>query len=92
METIRDSLSEELVKMTKECKKLRSEAALLPGIKAELEALRFRHTAALELMGERDEELEELRADIADLKEMYREQVNMLVDKIQKGSSIKFPQ
>jgi hypothetical protein len=34
-------------------------------------------------MGERDEELEELRADIVDLKEMYREQVNMLVNKIQ---------
>ncbi|KAK1422474.1 hypothetical protein QVD17_25615 [Tagetes erecta] len=82
METIRDSLSEELVKMTKECKRLRSEAALLPGIKAELEALRFRHNAALELMGERDEELEELRADIVDLKEMYREQVSMLVNKI----------
>nr|GFC66260.1 golgin candidate 5 [Tanacetum cinerariifolium] len=55
---------------------------LLPGIKAELEALRVRHSAALELMGERDEELEELRADIVDLKEMYREQVNMLVNKI----------
>lgn len=40
-----------------QCKKLRSEAALLPSIKAELEALRFRHTAALELMGERDEEV-----------------------------------
>ncbi|KAI3761564.1 hypothetical protein L1987_51984 [Smallanthus sonchifolius] len=67
--------------MSRLCKKLRSEAALLPSIKAELEALRFRHTAALELMGERDEELEELRADIVDLKEMYREQVNMLVNK-----------
>ncbi|KAI7985662.1 Golgin candidate 5 [Camellia lanceoleosa] len=42
---------------------------------------------ALELMGERDEELEELRADIVDLKEMYREQVNMLVNKIQVLSS-----
>ncbi|GJU28944.1 golgin candidate 5 [Tanacetum coccineum] len=82
MESIRDSLSEELVRMTKQCEKLRSEVALLPGIKAELEALRVRHSAALELMGERDEELEELRADIVDLKEMYREQVNMLVNKI----------
>ncbi|XP_023738966.3 golgin candidate 5 [Lactuca sativa] len=82
MESIRDSLSEELVKMTKECEKLRSEVALLPSIKAELEALRIRHSAALELMGERDEELEELRADIVDVKEMYREQVNMLVNKV----------
>ncbi|KAF2323429.1 hypothetical protein GH714_035411 [Hevea brasiliensis] len=81
MESIRDSLAEELVKMTAQCEKLRAESALLPGIRAELEALRRRHSAALELMGERDEELEELRADIVDLKEMYREQVNLLVNK-----------
>ncbi|KAL9264236.1 Golgin putative 5-like protein [Drosera capensis] len=87
MESIRDSLAEELVKMTEQCEKLRIEAAVLPSIKAELEALRRRHTAALELMGERDEELEELRNDIVDLKEMYREQVNMLVNKIQILSS-----
>ncbi|KAL1559075.1 golgin candidate 5-like isoform X2 [Salvia divinorum] len=82
LESIRDSLAEELVKLTAECEKLRTEAATLPGIRAELEALRRRHSAALELMGERDEELEELRADIVDLKEMYREQVNLLVNKI----------
>lgn len=83
MESIRDSLAEELVKMTEQCEKLRGEASQLPGVRAELEALRRRHSAALELMGERDEELEELRADIVDLKEMYREQVNLLVNKIQ---------
>lgn len=87
MESIRDSLAEELVKMTEQCEKLRAEAATLPGIRAELESLRRRHSAALELMGERDEELEELRADIIDLKEMYREQVNLLVNKIQILSS-----
>ncbi|CDO98019.1 unnamed protein product [Coffea canephora] len=87
MESIRDSLAEELVKMTAQCEKLRTEAALLPGLRAELEALRRRHSSALELMGERDEELEELRADIIDLKEMYREQVNLLVNKIQVMSS-----
>ncbi|KAL0415217.1 UNVERIFIED_CONTAM: Golgin candidate 5 [Sesamum latifolium] len=67
--------------LLQQCEKLRAEAATLPGIRAELEALRRRHSAALELMGERDEELEELRADIVDLKEMYREQVNLLVNK-----------
>jgi chromosome segregation ATPase len=83
LESIRDSLAEELVKLTEQCEKLKVESAVLPGVKAELEALRQRHTAALELMGERDEELEELRADIVDLKEMYREQVDLLVNKIQ---------
>ncbi|KAJ4952297.1 hypothetical protein NE237_029129 [Protea cynaroides] len=87
LESIRDSLAEELVKMTAECEKLRAEAAALPGLRAELEAIKRRHYSALELMGERDEELEELRADIVDLKEMYREQVNLLVNKIQIMSS-----
>ncbi|KAM3232800.1 hypothetical protein P3L10_018159 [Capsicum annuum] len=36
MEAIRDSLAEDLVKMTAECEKLRSEASMLPGIRAEL--------------------------------------------------------
>ncbi|KAM4111202.1 hypothetical protein ACJW30_05G049800 [Castanea mollissima] len=87
LESIRDSLAEELVSMTAQCEKLRTESSMLPGIRAELESLRRRHSAALELMGERDEELEELRADIVDLKEMYREQVNLLVNKIQIMSS-----
>ncbi|PPD87415.1 hypothetical protein GOBAR_DD15643 [Gossypium barbadense] len=73
--------------MSRLCEKLKAEAATLPGIRTELEALRRRHSAALELMGERDEELEELRADIVDLKEMYREQVNLLVNKIQRMNS-----
>ncbi|ERM98626.1 hypothetical protein AMTR_s00109p00089980 [Amborella trichopoda] len=80
LESIRDSLAEELVKMTAQCEKLHTEVAVLPGLRAELEALRRRHSSALELMGERDEELEELRADIFDLKEMYREQIDMLVN------------
>ncbi|XP_044983391.1 golgin candidate 5-like [Hordeum vulgare subsp. vulgare] len=83
LESIRNSLAEELVKLTEQCEKLRSEAAALPGLKAELEALKQRHFQALELMGERDEELEELRNDIVDLKDMYREQVDLLVSQLQ---------
>lgn len=54
-----------------QCEKLRAESALLPGVRAELEALRRRHSAALELMGERDEEvcmLTQFRIDCFDLK------------------------
>ncbi|XP_047094768.1 golgin candidate 5 [Lolium rigidum] len=83
LESIRNSLAEELVKLTEQCEKLRNEAAALPGLKAELEALKQRHFQALELMGERDEELEELRNDIVDLKDMYREQVDLLVSQLQ---------
>jgi len=40
-----------------QCEAQRAEATLLPGMRAELESLRRRHTSALELMGERDEEV-----------------------------------
>ncbi|RWW22360.1 hypothetical protein GW17_00013448 [Ensete ventricosum] len=40
-----------------QCEKLRADAGVLPGLRAELEALRRRHSAALELMGEHDEEV-----------------------------------
>lgn len=41
-----------------------------------------RYHAALEMLGERTEQVEELRADIADVKEMYRSQIVELVQKI----------
>jgi TATA element modulatory factor len=40
-----------------QCEKLRTEATAVPGLRAELEALKQRHFQALELMGERDEEV-----------------------------------
>lgn len=87
LELTRDSLAEELVHATTQCEQLRAEASLLPGMRAELESLRRRHTSALELMGERDEEVEELRADLVDVKHMYREQIDMLVGQIERLSA-----
>lgn len=42
--------------------------------------LQARYRAAVELLGERDEEVEELRADIQDVKELYKEQIALLVE------------
>ena len=41
----------------------------------------YRYHASLELLGERTEQVEELKADIADVKEMYRNQIVELVGK-----------
>ncbi|GBG60929.1 hypothetical protein CBR_g16051 [Chara braunii] len=87
LESTRDSLAEELVKSTTQCESYKAEASSLPGLRAELEALRKRHASALELMGERDEQVEELRADLADIKQMYREQIDMLVNQIERMSA-----
>jgi hypothetical protein len=48
-----------------------------------------RYQASLELLGERTEQVEELRADIADVKDMYRTQIVEMVQKIDQLSSQK---
>lgn len=87
LESTRNALAEELVKATTQCEKFRSEAASLSHLRSELESLRRRHASALELMGERDEQVEELKADLADVKQMYREQIDMLVNQIEQLSA-----
>ncbi|KAH7331390.1 hypothetical protein KP509_20G030700 [Ceratopteris richardii] len=87
LESTRNALAEELVNATTQCEKFRAEAASLSGLRSELDALRRRHASALELMGERDEQVEELKADLADVKQMYREQIDMLVNQIEQLSA-----
>ncbi len=41
-------------------------------------ALRERYEAALEMLGEKSEEVEELRNDVLDLKKIYRELVETM--------------
>ncbi|KAL2234758.1 UNVERIFIED_CONTAM: Golgin candidate 5 [Sesamum indicum] len=59
-------------------------------LEEEIRELRRKHKEELHealMHQELLQKLEELRADIVDLKEMYREQVNLLVNKIQRLSS-----
>ncbi len=51
-------------------------------IDRKLKELTIRHDAALELIGSKEEELLELRADISDMKQVYRDQVSELMDQI----------
>lgn len=41
-----------------------------------------RYATALELVGEKTEQVEELRADLADMKQLYRTQISELLTKI----------
>lgn len=45
-----------------------------------MEASQAKYIAAVELLGERDEVLEELRADLEDVKNLYRDQIEYLVN------------
>ena len=62
------------------CSLQASDAVLrLPQLQAEYAALEVRYAAAVELLGERDEALEEMAADLADVKQLYKQQIEALV-------------
>ncbi|KAK3838569.1 MAG: hypothetical protein JOS17DRAFT_296986 [Linnemannia elongata] len=80
----KDELSDELVKVTMELEELQDAAAKVPNLEQELTLLKDRHRAALEMLGEKTEEVQELRADILDVKEAYRDQINELLAQLEK--------
>jgi hypothetical protein len=49
---------------------------------ARVAALRVEKEALLDLLGEKDEELEALRSDLEDVKEAFRVQVDLLLEKL----------
>lgn len=49
-----------------------------------IEELENREKVALEMLGEKAERVEELKADVEDMKEMYREQIESLIDRMTK--------
>ncbi|KXS17769.1 hypothetical protein M427DRAFT_245495 [Gonapodya prolifera JEL478] len=75
----RDELAGELVKATTENEKMKQEVGKSELVRKELVELKSRHDAALVLLGEKTETVEELKADIADMKVAFREQIETLL-------------
>lgn len=81
------ALAEEVVSLTARVEELTKEMSDAPGMKKEFTELKKRHTALLELLGEREERIMELQADLADVNQMYKEQITELLLRIEKMSS-----
>jgi len=75
----RDSSRDEVVSLMREVETKRSEEAKVKATEAELEQLKNRYDASLEMLGEREEEVVELKADVQELKRLYRELVERKV-------------
>lgn len=89
LEAMRTSLADELVLSAQRDASANVSAAAAVETERELKELQARHAAALELMGERDEEVEELRNDLADVKTLYREQVDELAGLLEREREIR---
>ncbi|KAI8976998.1 TATA element modulatory factor 1 TATA binding-domain-containing protein, partial [Mycotypha africana] len=83
----RGELSEEVLHLTQEIDQLRKDAKKSEDLEHEYKDLHARYQTSLELLGERTEEVQELKADLQDVKEMYKSQIVELVQKIDQLSS-----
>jgi TATA element modulatory factor len=80
----RDRLSEELVKAETSAAAGEASKRKVAQLEKQLQELAVRHSAAVELLGEREESLEELSADLAELKQNFRHQIEFMADELQK--------
>lgn len=75
----RDEARSELGGMMKDLEEARAATARVKELEGEVGDLNGRYEATLELLGEKSELVEELKADVQDVKEMYRELVERTV-------------
>lgn len=81
LEKSRSALMEEVTKLTAENGSLSKQVSSIPDVEAKMKELETRYDALLQMYGEKSEEAEELRLDLQDVKEMYRQQIEDLVGK-----------
>ncbi|KAL8682213.1 MAG: hypothetical protein Q9186_001751 [Xanthomendoza sp. 1 TL-2023] len=76
LSTQRDEAREQILGLMKEAEEKRAADARAMKLEKEVEELNARYLTTLEMLGEKSEKVDELKADVADLKEMYRELVD----------------
>ncbi|GIC92032.1 M protein repeat protein [Aspergillus udagawae] len=72
----RDEARKQVVDLMRESEEKKASDARVKELETSLEDLDQRYQTTLELLGEKSEQVEELQADIADLKKIYRELVD----------------
>ena len=72
----RDESRKEVVMLMQEVEQKRAGDKRIESLEEELKQVDQRHQTTLEMLGEKSELVEELRADVADIKQMYRDLVD----------------
>ncbi|CAG8695156.1 TATA element modulatory factor [Rhizophagus irregularis DAOM 181602=DAOM 197198] len=80
----RDELADELVKLTVQMEDYSTKAEKLSVLEQQLYELNERYHITLELLGEKTEQVDELQADIKDMKDVYRNQITELAAELEK--------
>ncbi|KAJ3131571.1 TATA element modulatory factor 1 [Physocladia obscura] len=75
----RDELAEELLKATLEVTEAKTSASKINSLSLQLGDLNQRYMAALELLGEKTEQVEDLQINISELKKIQKEEIEELM-------------
>lgn len=79
LERSRSVMAEELVRLTNQNDDMEDKVKEIPKLKIQLKDLEQRHNTILQMYGEKAEEAEELRLDLEDVKNMYKMQIDELL-------------
>nr|XP_046240493.1 TATA element modulatory factor [Scatophagus argus] len=79
LERSRSVMAEELVRLTNQNDEMEEKVKEIPKLKIQLKDLEQRHNTILQMYGEKAEEAEELRLDLEDVKNMYKTQIDELL-------------
>lgn len=75
----RDALNSELATLTLKVEDLSNKVSEAQALNESLSETQTRYDALLQMYGEKVEENQELRLDLADVKEMYKTQIDQLL-------------
>ncbi|CAF0804971.1 unnamed protein product [Adineta ricciae] len=79
LERTRETMARELVNLSTENEKLKQQTQNYPVLNEQYKELEKRYDALLTMYGEKQEEADELRLDLADVKTLYRAQIDDLM-------------
>lgn len=79
LERTRESMAKEMVNLSDKLDKTREQLKEFPSLQENYTKLNVQYNALLQLCGEKTEEVEELRLDLQDVKEMYKLQIEDLI-------------
>jgi chromosome segregation ATPase len=75
----RDEARSDMVGLMKDLEEAKTASSRVPQLEEEVASLDSRYQTTLEMLGEKSELVEELRADVQDIKAMYRELVERTI-------------
>ncbi|XP_012935003.1 TATA element modulatory factor [Aplysia californica] len=81
LERTRESMARELVDLSNQNEELKEKKAEHEKLQTEFQELSGRYSALLQMYGEKEEQVQELRLDLQDVKEMYKTQIDTLLAK-----------